>query len=91
MPGTSETPAPPASEPPALLRAPAAAAFCSLSTASWYRHDAAGRVPAPVRIGGCVAWRRAELLSWINAGCPPRAEWEARDATARNGKSASRT
>ena len=29
-----------------------------------------GRMPRPVRLGGLVRWRRAELQAWIDAGCP---------------------
>jgi predicted DNA-binding transcriptional regulator AlpA len=30
----------------------------------------AARMPAPVRLGGLVRWRRQELLDWLAAGCP---------------------
>ena len=40
----------------------------------------AGRCPAPLRLAGCVRWRREELRDWIAAGCPPRREWEGRRA-----------
>jgi len=42
--------------------------------------DAAGRLPRPVRIGGAVRWQVEEIRSWIDAGCPCRATWEARRA-----------
>lgn len=35
-----------------------------------YRLSDAGRMPAPVRLGALVRWRRAEVLDWIAAGCP---------------------
>jgi len=35
-----------------------------------------GRIPRPVRLGQLVRWRRAELVSWLDAGCPPRELWE---------------
>jgi predicted DNA-binding transcriptional regulator AlpA len=62
---------------PELLTARQAAALCSLSPASWHRLHSAGRCPAPVRLSGSVRWRRAELLAWIAANCPPRREWAA--------------
>ena len=61
---------------PAILRRRDAAHLCGVSEGSWSRHHAAGRVPDPVRIGGCVGWRRQELLDWIAAGCPDRRSWE---------------
>jgi len=61
---------------PAIVRGPVAAYLCGMSAGSWSRHHAAGRVPDPVRIGGCVGWRRQELLDWIAAGCPDRRTWE---------------
>ncbi len=39
--------------------------------------DAAGKLPRPLRIGGRVVWRVRELRAWLNAGAPPREEWEA--------------
>jgi len=30
-----------------------------------------GRMPEPVKLGRrCVRWRRADLLDWIDRGCP---------------------
>ena len=29
-----------------------------------------GRMPAAVRIGVLIRWRRAEILNWIEEGCP---------------------
>lgn len=46
--------------------------------------DASGRLPRPVRLGRAVRWNRAELRAWLDAGCPPRAEWEAIDGRRRS-------
>ena len=43
-------------------------------------HDAAGKLPAPVRIGGRVVWRVSEIRAWLDAGAPDRETWEARRA-----------
>jgi predicted DNA-binding transcriptional regulator AlpA len=74
---------------PALLRAREAAAMCAVSVATWHRWHAAGRCPAPVRVGGTVRWLRTELESWTAAPrgpdgqLPDRRTWEAlRDAAA---------
>jgi len=29
-----------------------------------------GRLPAPVKIGRCVRWRRQDVEEWIDRGCP---------------------
>lgn len=31
----------------------------------------AGKMPAPVRLGGLVRWNRAEIETWIADGCEP--------------------
>jgi excisionase family DNA binding protein len=41
------------------------------STRHLYRLVDTGRMPAPVRLGRLVRWRRAEVLEWIANGCPP--------------------
>jgi predicted DNA-binding transcriptional regulator AlpA len=52
------------------------------SPASLYRDDAAGRLPAGLKIGGSKRWRYSEIVAWVEAGCPCRREWEARYAAA---------
>lgn len=42
--------------------------------------DAAGKLPAPLRISGRVLWRVDEIRAWLAAGAPDRATWEARNA-----------
>ena len=42
---------------------------------SW---DSSGRIPRPVRIGGCTRWRRSEIEAWVAAGAPGRETWEHR-------------
>jgi excisionase family DNA binding protein len=63
---------------PLLLTARQAAALCSISLRTWRTWDAAGRIPAPMRMGHSTRWRTAELRAWIAAGCPSREEWQAR-------------
>lgn len=29
-----------------------------------------GRMPAPVRLGALIRWRRADVEQWIASGCP---------------------
>ena len=62
--------------PPALLGRESAAAYLTISESSLDRLSAAGEVPAPVRLGGRIAWGRAELASWVRHGCPARPAWQ---------------
>jgi len=63
---------------PLLLSAKQAAAICGKSLRTWRTWDSAGWIPQPVRIGRSTLWRADELREWVAAGCPRRAEWEAR-------------
>jgi predicted DNA-binding transcriptional regulator AlpA len=53
-----------------LLSAAEAAEMAGVGKRSWWRYSTSGKAPAPVRIGGSVRWRRAEIAEWIAAGCP---------------------
>ena len=35
----------------------------------WRMRDS-GRMPLAIKLGGSVKWRRKEILSWIEQGCP---------------------
>lgn len=61
-----------------LLTAKQAAAICGKSLRTWRSWDSAGWIPRPIRIGRSTLWRACELRDWVAAGCPRRAEWEAR-------------
>jgi predicted DNA-binding transcriptional regulator AlpA len=63
--------------PPLLVGATEAGRLCARSEASWWRDAAAGRVPAPIKLGGRTLWRVRELQEWVAAGCPPRKLWTA--------------
>ena len=39
--------------------------------------DAAGKLPAPLRIGGRVVWLVEEIRAWLKAGAPDRKTWAA--------------
>jgi excisionase family DNA binding protein len=54
----------------ALLDVKAVAALLGCSARHVYRLTDAGRMPAPVRLGALIRWRRAEIEEWIAAGCP---------------------
>ena len=61
-----------------LVSARQAAKLVDKSLRTWRTWDAAGWIPRPVRIGRSTLWRLEELHAWVAAGCPRRAEWEAR-------------
>lgn len=62
---------------PLLVNAKGAATMCALSKASWARLFAAGKTPAPVRLGGSVRWAVEDIQAWIRLGCPGRSEFDA--------------
>lgn len=43
-----------------------------------WKLNSSGRLPRPFTLGRCVRWSRAEFLAWVDAGCPPRDQWELR-------------
>jgi predicted DNA-binding transcriptional regulator AlpA len=84
-PSSDPAPAPPKAAPPAVVVQPIApllvgraeaAQLCGVSPGSWDRHNAAGLVPAPRRLGGRPLWSTSELRAWVDHGCPPRSEWD---------------
>ena len=58
------------------------AALAGVHRSTWQRLRAAGKVPPCVRLGRRVLWRRAEIVAWIEAGCPDSREWAAMQAAA---------
>ena len=61
---------------PLLLDLRAVARLLSVSPRTVGSMRSTGRLPAPVRIGRRVLWRRAEIVEWIDAGCPSRDAWD---------------
>lgn len=68
---------------PLLVSATMAARLAGIATSSWWKLCAAGRTPAPLRLGRSTRWNRQELSAWIDAGAPSRERWEARKERAR--------
>jgi predicted DNA-binding transcriptional regulator AlpA len=52
------------------------ATLLSRSIPSLHRDDAAGRLPAALRIGASKRWRYSDIVEWIELGCPSRAEFD---------------
>ncbi len=69
--------APTAGPTPLLIDIRDLAGLLSRSVPSLERDQAAGRLPAPLRIGRSKFWRKAEVEEWVAAGCPDRAHWTA--------------
>jgi predicted DNA-binding transcriptional regulator AlpA len=67
---------------PLLIPDTAAAALAGVSRATWHRLRAAGKLPPSIRLGRAVRWRRADVLLWIEWGCPDAREFAARLAAA---------
>jgi predicted DNA-binding transcriptional regulator AlpA len=50
---------------------------CGISRAQWYKLFTSGRTPLPVRLGTRrPVYLLSELESWLQAGAPPRDQWE---------------
>src|SRR2546423_206788 len=70
---------------PLLVDADGTGRLVGLSGRSIRRMSAAGLMPGPVRCGGAVRWRVAEIRAWVEAGCPDRDRWESLKAAGRSG------
>lgn len=73
---SADSPPEPASS-PLVADARRLAAMLGVGLRTVRTWDAAGRLPAPVRIGGRVVWRVDELRDWLDAGAPNRDRWAA--------------
>ena len=58
-----------------LLSPAETARFLGVSSRHLRALNSCGRLPAPIRLGRCVRWCRAELVAWCEAGAPVRDEW----------------
>ena len=57
-----------------------------VSVRTLHRRLSAGELPEPIRFGGVVRWRLAEVRRWIAAGCPAcEAEGETKETHPRKG------
>jgi predicted DNA-binding transcriptional regulator AlpA len=74
-----ETSPPAAAPEPLLIGLRELARLLGVSKATAERMKAAGRLPRPLELSsGCHRWRLSEVRQWVEAGAPPRREWEAR-------------
>ena len=63
---------------PLTVRPKVAARMLGIARKTLDTLNNAGKTPAPLRIGGSVVYRTADLAEWVRLGCPDRAEYEAR-------------
>ncbi|RLS97732.1 MAG: AlpA family phage regulatory protein [Planctomycetota bacterium] len=68
-----------------VVRAKELAKLLSVSLVHIRRMDSAGKLPKPIRLGGCVSWRRGEIEAWILAGTPNREKWQAIQTASKRG------
>ena len=54
-----------------LLRIEDVCTLLRTTKRSVYRLADAGKMPFGLKLGGMRRWRRAELMAWLQAGCPP--------------------
>jgi excisionase family DNA binding protein len=55
---------------PSLMAVDDVAAMLNCSTRTVWRFSDAGKMPRPLRIGGIRRWRKKDVESWLDAGCP---------------------
>ena len=55
---------------PVLIDVSDLATMLNISTRTVWRLLSAGKMLAPIRIGGAVRWRYQEVHRWIEQGCP---------------------
>jgi excisionase family DNA binding protein len=60
----------PAAKEPVLIDVRAVAEMLGCSERHVYRLVDSGRMPRPRKLGALCRWSRAEIDSWIAAGCP---------------------
>jgi len=61
---------------PLTVDAKRLAAMLDIGLRTVRTHDAAGKLPKPVKVGGRVLWILDEIREWLAAGAPDRATWE---------------
>jgi len=59
-----------AADSPTLLDVRRVANLLGCSTRHVWTLRDAGKMPAPVKLGALIRWRRADLDQWIDAGLP---------------------
>jgi predicted DNA-binding transcriptional regulator AlpA len=55
---------------PLMVRAPRASAMSGIPLRTWWLLHSRSLVPEPVKVGRGTYWRTADLVSWVERGCP---------------------
>jgi predicted DNA-binding transcriptional regulator AlpA len=71
-----DLPTPEPNDDPILIDAEGLAKILMVTVRHVRRMDAGGDLPAPIRLGRLVRWRRDEILKWLAADCPDRMKWK---------------
>lgn len=58
-----------------LLDVKTTAKLLNVSERMVYRLADQKAAPSPIRLGSLVRWRLAEIIEWIDNGCPSRWQW----------------
>lgn len=58
-----------------LLKSPEVAKMLGISEQHLFRLNAAKKIPAPIKLGKSIRWRKAELINWISSGAPDLKQW----------------
>ena len=61
---------------PLLLSEDDMAGLLGVSSGAVRRLDSGGKIPKPLRLGNFLRWRRTEIESWVDRGCPAREGWK---------------
>ena len=59
------------------LSASEVAKLLGISTRHLWSLNSSGRLPRPIKLGVSTRWNASELRAWLDAGAPPRHQWEA--------------
>lgn len=62
---------------PLTYRVEQLAAALGISKVSIFRLISSGKLPRPAKLGRINVWPVQEIQSWLEAGSPDRATWEA--------------
>jgi len=79
--GTAPVPFDESTDDVVLICAETLAQRLDVSLRTLWRLRNSGKLPSPIRLGGSVRWRAAEIAAWVAAGCPCVEEWERRRAS----------
>jgi predicted DNA-binding transcriptional regulator AlpA len=67
---------------PLMLKSSAFARLLSIGESTLAALRTEGKIgPTPIKVGGSVRFKSAEVIAWITAGCPDAVTWRASTAS----------